>query len=284
MAPLTFFEDASFQFEAEITLGHVYRRGADAGEVSTAIGAITSGDNESWHRAWSDLAQRVETIAGASAGHGHVVSARDAYLRAAVYYAAATSFLDGTSDPSRLAPTWEAHRRCWDEAVDRFDPLTERLTIPFEQTTLPGYFFRASAERRPVVVLVNGSDGPDTAMWCSYGADAVDRGYHALLVDGPGQQAALFRQQLHFIPDWERVVSPTLDWLAAAPTSTRTASPSSGAVRAATGRRVLPRSSLASPRASPTPACTTASRHGRNIFPPTSSRCSNRATRSSSTT
>ena len=67
------------------------------------------------------------------------------------------------------------------------------------------------------MILVNGSDGPDTEMWCSYGADAADRGYHAILVDGPGQQAALFRQELHFIPDWERVVTlrsqRIFDWL-----------------------------------------------------------------------
>jgi dienelactone hydrolase len=211
---LTLFDDPSFQFEAEITLGHVYRRGADAGEVLETVGAITSGDAESWHEAWMDLARRVEGIAETAAKRDHRVSARDAYLRAAVYYAAATSFLDGTKDPSRLQPTWEAHRKCWDEAVDRFDAPAERFTIPFEQTTLPGYFFRADDARRPVVVLVNGSDGADTSMWCAYGADAIDRGYHAILVDGPGQQAALFRQQLHFIPDWERVVSPTIDWLA----------------------------------------------------------------------
>jgi hypothetical protein len=50
-------------------------------------------------------------------------------------------------------------------------------------------------------------------MWTSYGVDAARRGHHAILVDGPGQQSALFRQQLHFIPDWERVVTPTVDWL-----------------------------------------------------------------------
>jgi len=213
MAPL--FDDPSFQFEAEITLGSSYRRGADIGEVLVTAAAITSGDAESWHGAWTDLARRVEGIARASAASGHVASARDAFLRAATYYAAATSFLDGTADPSRLVPTWEAHRACWDEAVDRFDPPAERCSVPFQESSLPGYFFRSDNGRRPVVVLVNGSDGPDSAMWCSYGADALDRGYHAILVDGPGQQAALFRQDLHFIPDWERVVSPTIDWLIA---------------------------------------------------------------------
>jgi dienelactone hydrolase len=212
---ITLFTNESFQFELEITLGTTYRQGADVGEVLTTAAAITDGDFDSWHAAWMDLAVRIEQIADRADKEGREVSARGAYLRAASYYAAATSFVEGTKDPSRLVPTWEAHRACWDRAVDRFDPPVERLTIPFENTSLPGYFFRAGGTRSPAVVLVNGSDGPDTAMWCAYGAEAVDRGYHAILVDGPGQQAALFRQGVHFIPDWERVVSPTVDWLLA---------------------------------------------------------------------
>jgi len=211
------FTNESFQFQLELTLGTSYRRGADVGEVLATAATIKDGDSDSWHAAWIALAERTEAMARTSAASGRRVSARDAYLRAASYYAAATSFLDGSSDPSRLEPTWKSHRQCWDNAVDRFDPPVERLTIPFEQTTLPGYFFSAGGNRSPVLILVNGSDGPDTLMWCMYGADAVDRGYHAILVDGPGQQAALFEQQLHFIPDWERVVTPIVDVLAARP-------------------------------------------------------------------
>jgi dienelactone hydrolase len=208
-----FFEHADFEFELELALGRTYRRGADVGEVLATAGLIEDGDADSWHTAWLGLAERIESAAADSAARGRRVSARDGYLRAATYYASATSFLDGSSDPSRFQPTWESHRSCWDKAVDLFDPPAERLTIPFEQTTLPGYFFRAHDGRAPTLVLVNGSDGDDAAMWCAYGADAVDRGYHAILVDGPGQQAALFRQEIPFIPDWERVVTPTIDWL-----------------------------------------------------------------------
>lgn len=209
----TQFENPAFQFEFELALGMAARRGGDIGEMLVTAAAITDGDAESWHTAWATLAARTEATARASAEQGHRVSARDTYLRAAAYFVAAMGFLEGSDDPDRLLPTWEAHRACWDRAVDHFDPPVEHLEIPFEDTTLPGYFFPAGEGRRPALVLVNGSDGPDVAMWCMYGADACARGYHCLLVDGPGQQAALFRQGLHFIPDWERVVSPSVDWL-----------------------------------------------------------------------
>ncbi|MEJ7842598.1 MAG: alpha/beta fold hydrolase [Rubrobacter sp.] len=45
----------------------------------------------------------------------------------------------------------------------------------------------------------------------------VERGYHVLTFDGPGQPAALHLDGLVFRPDWENVVSPVLDWLLARP-------------------------------------------------------------------
>ena len=39
-------------------------------------------------------------------------------------------------------------------------------------------------------------------------ADALDRGYHAVAFDGPGQGAALIELGLHLRPDWEHVIGP----------------------------------------------------------------------------
>ena len=41
---------------------------------------------------------------------------------------------------------------------------------------------------------------------------AVERGWHALIFDGPGQGAALFEQGLPFRPDWEAVITPVVDF------------------------------------------------------------------------
>ncbi|HET7516368.1 MAG TPA: hypothetical protein VFN05_01475 [Actinomycetes bacterium] len=86
----------------------------------------------------------------------------------------------------------------------------ERLQIPYEGTSLPGSFFRAPdagpGERWPLVVLNNGSDGPTSHMGLFGGLAALERGYHAMTFDGPGQQAALFLQGIPFRHDWEAVV------------------------------------------------------------------------------
>ncbi len=210
----TFFKDDDFEYMTLSALGSTYYKCADIGECLTTAASIEDGDYEGWYRAWLATADRVREFAEQSAAKGHQASARDAFLRASTYYNTAAFFLDGTSDPSRLLPTWKAHRECFDEAASRFDPPFEKVEIPYEDTTLPGYLFKVddSERTRPLLILNNGSDGTVTDMYLMGGAAALERGYNALTFDGPGQGAALFLQGLYFRPDWEKVVTPVVDF------------------------------------------------------------------------
>jgi pimeloyl-ACP methyl ester carboxylesterase len=92
----------------------------------------------------------------------------------------------------------------------------ETITIPYEQTSLPGYFFAvdASGMQRPTVLLLGGYDGPAEELYFLNGAAALARGYNVLAFDGPGQGSALLQQHLVPRPDWDKVVSPVLDYAA----------------------------------------------------------------------
>lgn len=208
------FKDDEFEFMTELTLGAVYYQGAEVGECLATAARIKNGDAESWYQEWKATGDRVRGIAEGCEQRGHRVSARDAYLRAATYYNNAIYVIDGTPDPSRLVPTWTLHRDCWDKAAALFSPPVEPISIPYEGTTLPGYFFRVdgSGQRRPLLIMDNGSDGPVSAMWTQGGAAAIARGYNCLTFDGPGQGAALYRQRLYFRPDWEKVITPVVDY------------------------------------------------------------------------
>jgi hypothetical protein len=46
---------------------------------------------------------------------------------------------------------------------------------------------------------------------------ALERGYHAMTFDGPGQQAALFLQGIPFRHDREAVPTPVVDAMVARP-------------------------------------------------------------------
>jgi hypothetical protein len=211
----TFFKDDDFEYMMLGALGATYYKCSDIGECLTAAASIEDGDYEGWYRAWLATADRVRGFAEQSVAKGHQTSAREAFLRASLtYYKNAAFFLDGTSDPSRILPTWKAHRECFDEATSRFDPPVEKVEIPYEDATLPGYLFKVddSGRSRPLLLLNNGSDSDAADMYLMGGAAALERGYNALAYDGPGQGAALFLQDLYFRPDWEKVVTPVVDF------------------------------------------------------------------------
>jgi hypothetical protein len=218
--PELFFAEPAFEFETRNVLGNVHYGCGDVGEVLATVAAITDGDDSSWVAHWQELARRIEDIAAAAHARGHRISARNAYLRAAAYYAATLSAIDGIEGGEKLlGPLFAAHRRCFDAHVDLLDPAAERVAIPYEGDTLPGYLFVPAddGKARPTLILNNGSDGPVTGLWPGLGAPALARGYNALVFDGPGQQSMLFDRQVPFRPDWEHVITPVVDFLVERP-------------------------------------------------------------------
>jgi Prolyl oligopeptidase family len=215
-----FFSDDGFNFDIESLLGNVHCGCGDVGEILSTVEVIKDGDFQSWVSSWTATALRLEKIAAASAAAGHRQSARDAYLRATTYYGAALSAVDGVDNSDAvLATTFKAHRRTFDEYVDLLDTPVERVAISYENTMMPGYFFSAGSDATPraTLVLSNGSDGPLIWMWPGIGLDAVARGYNVLAFDGPGQQSMLFDHDIPFRPDWEKVITPVVDFLVARP-------------------------------------------------------------------
>jgi pimeloyl-ACP methyl ester carboxylesterase len=100
-----------------------------------------------------------------------------------------------------------------------FDPPIEPVSIPYEGTTLHGFYMRgkSKARRRPLLILVNGSDGSLLDLWLWGGAGGTARGYDCVAFDGPGQGYALWKQKLYFRPDWEKVITPVVDFALSRP-------------------------------------------------------------------
>src|SRR6202042_3831817 len=90
----------------------------------------------------------------------------------------------------------------------------ETLDIPYEGTTLPGYFFRAGPEEAPraTVILTGGYDGTAEELFFANGAAALARGYNVLAFDGPGQGSVLTEQRVVLRADWENVIGAVLDY------------------------------------------------------------------------
>ena len=213
------FADPTFDFTTRIALGASYYGCANPGKIFAIASKITDGDFESAYQAYHAAGTEANQWAEEAARRNHRVSAREAYLWAANYFFAALYFLDGTTNPTRLLPTWKQYESCWTAAAALFTPPIERVEIPYENTTLTGWLFRASdsKERRPLVILNNGADGSELDMLAIGGAGGLARGYNCLTFNGPGQGDALWLKKMYFRFDWEKVVTPVVDFALAHP-------------------------------------------------------------------
>lgn len=209
-----FFKDEVLDGQLLRALNHVYYGGADIGECLTTAGQIAPGDLQSWYAAWMQTANRLWSQAEASLACGHKVSAREAFLRASTYYRTAGIFLLAKPQSDQLVEAYDKQRVAFQKAGALFTPGFEPIQIPYEATTLAGYFFRAAEDviPRPTLILTGGYDSTAEELYFFNVAAALRRGYNCLCFDGPGQGHALIKQGLHFRPDWEKVVSPVVDY------------------------------------------------------------------------
>jgi len=208
------FDDPAFSFQMLRIMGEAVYGCSDIGECLTAAYDIREGDLEDWYSAWYDTAERVRGFAENSLADGHEVSAREAYLRAMNYYRAAEFFLHGDPADPRILDTWGKSRDCFARAAGLSSPVIERVEIPYEDTYLPGYFYKVddSGAPRPTLILQTGFDGTLEELYCNGGEAALRRGYNCLAFVGPGQGGVIREQGIPFRPDWEKVVTPVVDY------------------------------------------------------------------------
>jgi pimeloyl-ACP methyl ester carboxylesterase len=210
MTKTIFFDDPLFE---EFALRPLIMDGCPLGEVTETASRIEEGDADGWHRQWIATAERVVGYADESARAGHVVSAREAYLRASSYYRAAYLPLYGSPVDPRLVEAFAKETDAFQKAAAFMAPPVEPVEIPFEGTTLPGYFCRVddTGQIRPTLICTNGYDSTINEMYLDFAA-GLSRGYNLVLFDGPGQGRPLIEQGLAMRPDWENVVRPVVDY------------------------------------------------------------------------
>jgi alpha-beta hydrolase superfamily lysophospholipase len=211
---MALFEDAVHDEFASWVLGFVPYGGGDVGEVEALASQVKAGDDDSFFEAFSQYAARRVEEGDAAAAKGHRVTARDCYLRAAAFLGVAYHPLYGTPVDQRLVDAFHLQMDTFDKAMALGDPPAERVTVPYDGTTLSAYFLRAPGhedEERPVVLVGGGWDSTMVENHLGMGVAALRHGYHVLLHDGPGQGRLLIDEGLPLRHDWEQVVTPVVD-------------------------------------------------------------------------
>ena len=160
-SPLLFQNDPEFWYETVRLFGAAEYGGALFGEVVAIAQRIEAGNYDSWYDANNAFAERIASEAETQQKKDHRISARDNFLRASSYYRSAEFLLHANPDDPRVKHAYERSVACYKSAAALFTPAIVPLEIPYEGTTLPGYFHSpdTSGRRRPTILLNTGFDG-----------------------------------------------------------------------------------------------------------------------------
>ncbi|KAH9890182.1 2,6-dihydropseudooxynicotine hydrolase [Xylariomycetidae sp. FL2044] len=213
--------DPDFHYEMLRVLAAAPYRGGDIDEVLTTINNIIPGDFESYYENFYARATRVHDDAKSIDANLHPVSARDAYFRASTYYRSADFYLRSDLNDSRIYTLWDQQRAAFDAANALMSIPGERVTVQADGFEVPMIFYSSGSGPRPTVIMCSGLDGSQEEMYHEFGAAALERGINVITFEGPGQPSVRRDQQLGFIPDWERVVTPVVDYALTRPSEIR---------------------------------------------------------------
>ncbi|MGK0721742.1 alpha/beta hydrolase family protein [Leucobacter sp. W1478] len=172
---------------------------------------------EELYASWAAVADRLIAKAQDDEAHGRRIGAGETYYRASLY----------TSQAERLqSPKWEGRNAAYQKSIDLLLKHVELLDVPLTtvevpytengvESSLPGYFYRASGEGpHPVMIQWNGLDSTKEMMYYSgFPQMLAARGISSLMIDTPGSGEALRLRGLTSRHDTEVWAAAIVDWL-----------------------------------------------------------------------
>ena len=142
-------------------------------------------------REMTRIGDKREAMARAAAAEGHLITARQNYFTAAAYYTMAQGPIHEDGNAVNLALSAKKNA-CYDKFIQYAGHRIEKVEVPFEATSLPGYlhFPPGTSGRVPCVVVLGGMDNFKEMLVTSPSDKFLERGIAVLTFDGPGQNEA----------------------------------------------------------------------------------------------
>ena len=133
-------------------------------------------------------------------------------------------FLHENPDDPRILEIWNKSVSMFQKAASLFSHHFEQVEIPYNDNatsssnSLPGYSYMPNEDNnnnslRPTLILFTGFDGTQEELYTTSVIPALQRGYNCLTFEGPGQGRVIRQQKINFRHDWEKVVTPVLDFI-----------------------------------------------------------------------
>lgn len=207
-------EDLSGEFER--LLAGVTDGGTDFAECLATAGRIDLTNDESWCRAWAQIADQTKALADAALDQGRADIAAINWLRAINYYQAAAFPLDSVDE--RAQGMVARMQACAGAFLRGRQPQAEVVTIPWRADySLEGYFLPAVniSGKAPAVLCFSEPGRRKEGCLAKLALPAAERGLSFLFVDVMGPRGTNRFDDVVGSRDLESAVGSAMDFLAA---------------------------------------------------------------------
>ena len=163
---------------------------------------------DDWCREWGRTGQHYEQLAETAEAAGRLVTAGEAWRRAALCWHWGKFVFTDHQREQRAA-----HERtvaCFRRGAATLDPPAEPVRVPYAGTTLAAYLRVPQTPRPPIVIMIPGLDSVKEELQATAGY-LLGRGLAVIAIDGPGQGEAEY--ELRMEPAYERVTTAVADYL-----------------------------------------------------------------------
>ncbi|MFQ5998188.1 MAG: alpha/beta hydrolase family protein [Candidatus Bathyarchaeia archaeon] len=168
---------------------------------------ITEPDD--WCAKWMDEALVHEKIAEEAFAQGDTITAGEAFWKASLYNHYG-QFMEW-DNRSRKSDAIQRKVQAYNRGAPLFKPPAERIEIPFESASLPGFLRVPTDKSNPPCVLLIGGLESTKEEYYAFENLCQRRGLATFAFDGPGQGEAYYKLKAR--PDFEKATSVVLDYL-----------------------------------------------------------------------
>jgi hypothetical protein len=201
-------EDMDFTFNWLLGIGELF--GMSHGELFFLASQMQNERPHEWRRVFGVHARFLLDAAKQAEKDGHEDLAANHYLGATYTNKAITAFCDPDSNEFTDAIT--SMEIAFVAAMKNMHAPVTSVDIPFQDTTLPGYYLKVDDQPRPTLIMVGGGDTSREDLFYFAGYPGWKRGYKVLMVDLPGQGKNPGRG-LTFTVNAAEPISASIDWL-----------------------------------------------------------------------
>ena len=209
-------EDNGFNFDLLIPMGMAIYGGSDIAPMLRAAKMLEPGNFEVFTEVLYALANETKAAANDPRNAYDALNVQETNFHAAQYFRRTDNYLhDDWNDPL-IYTLWDEQKACFDKAIATLPIPGKRIQVEADNFTVEAIWYAASAEKgahNPTFIFVPGYDGAQEDAYHTLVVPALARGWNVLTSEGPGQPTVRRDQDIGFIHDWERVMTPLVDYL-----------------------------------------------------------------------